>query len=385
MTKESLLLLKGFEIETYTGNPNGEVVGLSDRVVAYLEGYKQEPDNRMVECITQPLSDYQQVGCAILKSYQNLREYLKKLGDYTLIPGSALHLGGSDRFYRANPNHAFHSYVSETYGSKLLTTSIHINIGLDNPELILRACRLIRLEAPLFLALSASSPFLDNQVTGYHSIRWSIFPKNPSCIPLFKSHTHYIEWTEEQLALETMKNVRHLWDSVRPNGDNRPYDINRIELRICDFVSDPKLILALTAFLEARLWQIIENPHLDSLKITQLSSDDLSGDLLKLTASNEAAVERSSLGAELQHWQDGRKLKARDWILEIYEDVLSTAQIRGLEGFIKPIKTILKDGNTAQNWLKLYEQGWSIRQIIQQAIKEMEYNEQKFKLEILSV
>lgn len=222
-------------------------------------------------------------------------------------------------------------------------------------------------------------------MTGYHSIRWSIFPKNPSCIPLFKSHTHYIEWTEEQLALETMKNVRHLWDSVRPNGDNRPYDINRIELRICDFVSDPKLILALTAFLEARLWQIIENPHLDSLKITQLSSDDLSGDLLKLTASNEAAVERSSLGAELQHWQDGRKLKARDWILEIYEDVLSTAQIRGLEGFIKPIKTILKDGNTAQNWLKLYEQGWSIRQIIQQAIKEMEYNEQKFKLEILSV
>jgi predicted glutamate--cysteine ligase len=224
MTKNSSLLLKGFEIETYAGTPDGDILGLSDRVVPYLEGYKQEADSRIIECITEPLSNYKEVGFAVLASYQKLREYLKTLGNYTLIPGSALHLGGSDRFYRANPNNAFHSYVYKTYGSEVLTSSIHINIGLDDPDLILRACRLIRLEAPLYLALSASSPFIDNRVTDCHSIRWSIFPQTPPNIPLFESHTHYIQWTEEQLALGTVKNVRHMWDSVRPNGDNRPYD-----------------------------------------------------------------------------------------------------------------------------------------------------------------
>lgn len=384
MTKNSSLLLKGFEIETYAGTPEGDIIGLSDRVVPYLEGYNQEPDSRIIECITEPLSEYKQVGSAVLASYRKLRKYLKTLGNYTLIPGSALHLGGSDRFYRANPNHAFHDYVSKVYGSSLLTSSIHINIGLDDPELILRACRLIRVEAPLYLALSASSPFLDNKVTGYHSIRWSIFPQTPSDIPLFESHAHYIQWIEEQLALETMKNVRHMWNSVRPNGNNRPYDINRIELRICDFMYDPSRIFALTAFLEARLWQIIENPNLDPLKMSQLPSNNLGEDLLKLTAGNEVAVSFYSLDAELKHWQDGRIIKVRDWISEMYEEALVTAKAKGFEFFLKPIKTILEGGNTAQNWLNLHEKGWSIREIIQQAIKEMEDNERKFRFEIES-
>ncbi len=66
----------------------------------------------------------------------------------------------------------------------------------------------------------------------------------------------------------------------------------------------------------------------------------------------------------------------------MYEEVLGTAKAKEFEGFLKPIKTILEGGNTAQYWLNLYEGGWSIRKIIQQSIKEMEYNERKFRIEI---
>jgi predicted glutamate--cysteine ligase len=377
--EKTSLLLKGFEIEIYTGTPQGEVVGLSDQVVANLEGYKQEPDSRMVECITTPLSDYNQIACAILQSYQKLRTYLKSIGGFTLIPGSALHLEGSDRFYRSDPANTFHGYVAETYGSKLLTCSVHINIGLDDPELITRACRLIRVEAPLYLALSASSPFLDGQVTGRHSTRWPIFPKTPPYLPLFESHSHYISWVEEQLALGTMKNVRHMWNSVRPNGNNRPYDINRIEMRICDLIENPITLLAITALLEARLWQLIEDPNLDPLKTSNLPEKTRSEDLLQLTEANEIAVANRSLDAELQHWQDGKKVTARNWLREIYQEVWNTAESRGFSSFLIPLQTILEEGNTAQRWLKLYDQGWDIRKIIQQAIQDMEFNEQIYR------
>ncbi|MFM8009341.1 MAG: glutamate-cysteine ligase family protein, partial [Dolichospermum sp.] len=121
------------------------------------------------------------------------------------------------------------------------------------------------MEAPLFLAMSASSPFLDGKTTGYHSTRWGIFPQTPDFVPLFTSHGHHIQWVNEQLVAGKMQNVRHLWASVRPNGDRRPYELNRLELRICDLVTDPIALLAITALLEARLIQIIEDHTIDPL------------------------------------------------------------------------------------------------------------------------
>jgi predicted glutamate--cysteine ligase len=370
-----VLLSKGFEVEMYTGTPEGEVVGLSDRIVAALEGFVREPDSRNVEYTTAPLCSYDRLLCALVKPRVRLREYLKQLGDYTLLPGSTLSLGGSDRFYRSDPNNPYHTYIEQTYGTKVVTASIHINIGISQPEMLMRAIRLARVEAPLYLALSASSPFLDGEVTGYHSTRWGLFPKTPAIVPLFESHKHYIRWTEEQLELGSMQNVRHLWSAVRPNGDRRPYCLNRLELRICDLEVNPLALLAITALLEARIWQMMEDPGLDPLELSTLPAATRNEDLVALTDANEIAASRQSLDAELTHWQDGRKILARDWIEEIYQEVWPFAKKRGFSCFLLPLKKILREGNTAQQWLKLHESGLDTRSIILQGIDGMAHQE----------
>ncbi|MFB2938319.1 glutamate--cysteine ligase [Aerosakkonemataceae cyanobacterium BLCC-F154] len=360
-----MLLSKGFEVEMYTGTPQGDIVGLSDRIVADLDGFVKEPDSRNVEYTTAPLCCYDRLLCALVRPRQRLRKYLERLGNYTLIPGSTLSLGGSDRFCRSDPQNPYHTYIENTYGTKVVTASIHINIGISQPELLMRAIRLIRMEAPLFLALSASSPFLEGQPTGYHSTRWGLFPKTPAHVPIFESHNHYIRWTEEQLAKGTMQNVRHLWSSVRPNGNSRPYDLNRLELRICDLVVDPISLLAITALIEARIWQLISDPTLDPLEKSQLSPEDL----VILTDANETAAAKLSLEAQLQHWSDGKPILARDWIEQIYQEVWPVAKQRGFSCFLSPLKKILREGNTAQKWLTQIDQGLEPRQVISQAIQ----------------
>ncbi|MDB9303614.1 MULTISPECIES: glutamate--cysteine ligase [Cyanophyceae] len=359
-----MVLLKGFEIEMYTGTPQGEIVGLSDKIVASLDGFVREPDSRNVEYITEPLHKYENLLCALLRPRRKLRRHLKNLGNYTLIPGSTLSLGGSDRFFRSNPDNPYHDYIEHTYGTQVVTASVHINIGISDPEVLMRACRLIRLEAPLFLALSASSPFLDGNATGYHSSRWAVFPQTPGHVPLFTSHAHHIQWVEAQIAAGTMQNVRHLWTSVRPNGDRRPHDLNRLELRICDLVSDPIALLAISAFLEARLLQLIENPDLDPLTQSSFSAEEL----LALTAQNETAAATASLDAQLIHWQDGRTILARDWISELYEDVWAIAKQHGFSCFLSPLQKILRAGNEAQQWLQLHSVGFDSQRVITQAI-----------------
>jgi predicted glutamate--cysteine ligase len=373
--------LKGFEIEMYTGTPSGDIVGLSDKIVTSLDGFVWEPDNRNVEYTTAPERNYDQLLCALLRPRLQLRKFIQQLGDYTLIPGSTLSLGGSDRFFRSDPTNPYHAYIEQTYGTKVVTASVHINVGISDPELLMRACRLIRVEAPLFLALSASSPFLNGKATGHHSTRWSVFPQTPSQVPLFESHAHHIDWVQNQLAAGTMQNVRHLWVSVRPNGDRRPYDLNRLELRICDLVIDPIALLAITALIEARILQLIDNPDLDPLTQSTFSPDEL----VSLTYANEAAAATSSLDAQLRHWQDGRSILARDWIAQMYQEVWAIAKQHGFACFLSPLQKILREGNEAQGWLQLHAVGLSARHVLTQAISATREREMELEDKLCSL
>ncbi|MDY6941279.1 MAG: glutamate--cysteine ligase [Cyanobacteriota bacterium] len=374
-----MLLPKGFEVELYTGTSQGDIVGLSDRIAADLDRFMREPDARNVEYTTAPLCCYDRLLCELVRPRQRLRQYLRGLGDYTLHPGSTLSLGDSGHFHRSDPGNPYHSYIEQTYGTRVVTASIHINVGISDPEVLMRATRLIRLEAPLYLALSASSPFMDGEVTGYHSTRWHLFPQVPDRVPLFESHPHFIRWTQEQLAAGTMQNVRHLWISVRPNGDCRPYDLNRLELRICDLMVDPIALLAVTALLEARIRQVMADPTLDPLASSSLPESTRAEDLLAIVEENEAAVARDSLDARVRHWQDGRQIVAREWIEQLYAEAATVAKQRGFSCFLSPVRKILREGNTAQQWLALSELGLSPRQILIQGIQAMAQQEMELE------
>ncbi|AFY68333.1 glutamate/cysteine ligase [Thalassoporum mexicanum PCC 7367] len=400
-----MLLSKGFEVEVYTGTPTGDVIGFSDRIVANLNGFVREPDNRNVEYTTAPYRQYERLLVALIAPRQRLRQYLRSLGDYTIMPGSTLALGGTDKVQRSDPQNPYHSYIEQTYGTDVVTASVHINLGIPDLAELFRACRILRLEAPLYLALSASSPFLNGQVTGSHSSRWQMFPKTPAQVPIFTDHQHYIDWTEAQLRSGAMQNVRHLWSSVRPNGDNRPHDLNRAELRICDLIFDPLAMLAITTFIELRLLAIGIHNHLAQstgmpfnlpVELTdnlELGLDPLVAgttpfslsELEAIADANEIAAAKDSLDAVLTHWQTGEQILARDWIKQQYDQTRAIAKHLGLACFVSPLLKILECGNEAQCWLAAYNSGLSPRQILTTAISSAAEQENKLAIDLADV
>ena len=362
------LLLKGFEVELYTGRPDGTVVGCSAEVAAALEGFVTEPDCRNLEYITPPAASYATQLDLLLEPRRRLRPWLAQRG-LTLLPGSTLSTGDSQRFERSNPENPYHAYIESTYGTRVVTASVHINLGLTDPDQLFAACRLVRCEAALLLALSACSPFVDGQVTGAHSQRWLQFPLTPDQVPLFLNHGHYIQWVEEQLELGTMQNVRHLWTSVRPNGERRPYDLNRLEIRICDLVADPQMLLALTAFVELRIHQLLRDPSaLDPLVASRLDPEALAA----LADANDQAAARSSLGAELRHWRDGVPITARAWIGAELEAMQPLARELELVDVLAPLQLVLAEGNPAMQWLAAHAQGASVAELIAAAAADLE-------------
>ena len=365
------LMLKGFEVELYTGRADGTVVGCSAEAAAALAGFVTEPDCRNLEYTTAPAASYREQLGLLLEPRRRLRQWLKAR-ELTLLPGSTLSTGDSRRFERSNPDNPYHGYIEATYGTRVVTASVHINLGLTNMDALFAACRLVRCEAALLLAISASSPFLDGGVTGAHSQRWLQFPLTPQAVPLFESHRHYIAWVEEQLQLGTMQNVRHLWTSVRPNGDNRPHDLNRLEIRICDLITDPLVLLAVTAFAELRIQQLLREPELHD---PQLASALSLEQLAELADANDRAAALSSLEARLQHWRSGEPLLARQWLAQELEALAPLAQELGLAPWLAPLQALLQQGNQAQQWLAAHAGGMSVQALIAAGARQMEQEE----------
>ena len=371
------LFLKGFEVELYTGRADGTVVGCSADAADALEGFVTEPDCRNLEYITPPDADYGRQLQLLLEPRQRLRRWLASR-DLTLLPGSTLSLGDSHHFQRSDPANPYHGYIEATYGTKVVTASVHINLGLtashglEPMASLFAGLRLMRCEASLLLALSASSPFLDGAVTAAHSQRWLQFPLTPAEVPLFIDHQHYIDWMGEQLALGTMQNVRHLWTSVRPNGDNRPHDLNRLEIRICDLVTDPLVLLAITAFAELRLQQLMREPErYDPLHASSLGASELAA----LADANDRAAARSSLDATVMHWRDGTPVQARAWLLQELTDLAPLAQELGLTRVLAPLQCVLDHGNQAMAWLAGHRAGLPIPTLLCQTVQAMAIQE----------
>jgi len=365
-----LNLYKGFEVELFTGSFNSHI-GVSADVEKKFSNFVKEPDNRNVEYITTPEKDYILLHRQLITPRKNLRQWLSNKG-LTIIPSSTLCFKHDMQFQRSDIENVYHEFIQDNYGISIATSSVHINIGIENLDKLFAAIRLIRSEAALYLSISASSPFLNNKITENHSQRWIQFPKTPSKVPFFVNHNSYIEWIEENIANKNMQNIRHFWSSIRPNGPQRPLILDRLELRICDFVHDINLLLGITAMIELRILNLFENINtLDPMNASTFSMDELP----EICDQNEINAAKDSLNSELIHWQDGKKVICREWIQNLLSDLSSTAENFGMKHLLNPIYKVLEEGNQSMKWINQYEKGLSIEQIMKISIDDMINNE----------
>jgi len=364
-------LYKGFEVELFTSSLNSHI-GVSDEIEKKFPDFVKEPDKRNVEYITTPEKDYKFLYEKLITPRKKLRKWLNNK-ELTIIPSSTLCFKHDIQFQRSDIDNDYHQFIQDNYGISIATSSVHINIGIDDLDKLFSAIRLIRSEAALYLSLSASSPFLNNKFTNNHSQRWIQFPKTPSRVPFFVNHNSYIDWIEENISNKNMQNIRHFWSSIRPNGPQRPLILDRLELRICDFVYDINLLLGITAMMELRILNLFENINaLDPLNASFFSIEKLS----EICDKNETNAAKDSLNSELIHWQDGNTIICREWIHNLLSDLSSTAEKFNMQHLLKPIHKVLEEGNQSMKWINQYEQGLSIEQIMKMSIDDMIKNEE---------
>ena len=147
-----------------------------------------------------------------------------------------------------------------------------------------------------------------------------------------------------------------------------------MELRVCDFVSNIDLLLGITALLELRILYLFENIKSVDPFVSSVFS---MGQLQTICDENEIKAAKNSLNAELIHWKDGTKVVCKDWIQDLLIELLPTAEKFDMKHLLNPIYKVIEEGNQSMQWIKQYEKGFTIEEIMKCAIDDMVNNEEK--------
>ena len=133
-------------------------------------------------------------------------------------------------------------------GRRFITQGLHVHIGVNDREKVIKVNNALRIYLPLLLALSTSSPFFEGEDTGLHSYRTKLFESLPLAgMPDYLTDwNHFVQLTILLENAGVIKSVKDLWWEVRPHPG-----FGTVEIRVCDIPVTLKEILALVALIQA--------------------------------------------------------------------------------------------------------------------------------------
>jgi carboxylate-amine ligase len=233
----------------------------------------------------------------------------------------------------------------------------HVHVGIRGADRAIKVCDALRPFLPDLLALSTSSPFVENVNTGLHSARTQIFTRMfPRCgVPdPFGTWGTYEEYVRFLFATNSILEHTQIWWSVRPH-----LAFPTVEIRICDGQPEIAESISLTALaysLTARLARALDEgeplpspaPRLIEENLWRAIRYGLPGSLIDLEAL-EVRPARAHLEALME------------WVLPVAEE-LGAAQYLAVPA-----------AGAAERQIARFEEGATLEQIYaEQIVREEE-------------
>ena len=222
-----------------------------------------------------------------------------------------------------------------------------MHIGIRDADRAIAVTNGLRNLLPELLALSASSPFVENVNTGLHSARTQIFTRFfPRCgVPdAFASWQQYEDYVRFLYETGSVTEHTQLWWSVRPH-----LGFPTVEIRICDAqpdLADSQALAALAYALAVRIARAHDE------------GEPLADQPHRLIEENMWRAIRYGLSGELIDLERGDVVPARARLERLLEWVAPVADEIGAAPYLA-----LPERNAAERQIARFEEGATLEQI----------------------
>jgi len=224
---------------------------------------------------------------------------------------------------------------------------LHVHVAIKGPDRAIAVCNALRNYLPELLALSASSPFVENVNSGLHSARTQIFTRMfPRCgIPdSYDSWDGFERYVRFLYDTGSIDEHTQLWWSVRPH-----LAFPTVEIRICDAqpdLAEARSLAALCHALTVRLARAID------------AGEPLPDHPRRLIEENLWRAIRYGLSGELIDLSTGEVRSARAHLERLVEWVLPAAEEIGAAPYLA-----IPTANAAERQIARHRDGASLEEI----------------------
>jgi carboxylate-amine ligase len=128
------------------------------------------------------------------------------------------------------------------------TFALHVHVGVPDPEDAIRLMNRMRAHLPLFLALSANSPFWQGRDSGFASVRTIVFGAFPRTgLPRrFDGYADWVDTVSTLINCGAVPEATFIWWDIRPQPS-----LGTVEIRVMDAQTTSEATAALCALVQS--------------------------------------------------------------------------------------------------------------------------------------
>ncbi len=228
----------GAELEArFQDKENYELLNLSSKFQTLIDNeHKKRIHQEFLECMVEFVSPVCKNSFEVIEELQNDIKYFLSLSDeFLLTTSGSCALSISPLKHIDEPR--YDSFAKE-YGillSRFHICGFHIHVGFPSSDDALKAYNVTLGYLPIFLALSANSPFFNGEFTGLLSYRAKLFEQLPRAglSSYFDNFDDMKSLYEKMYEAGTLKSHKDIWWDVRISPV-----FKTLEIRICDASND---------------------------------------------------------------------------------------------------------------------------------------------------
>ena len=344
----------GVEIELQLVDiKNLNLNNISKKVLTEVK--KEFSDNIKCELIESMVEINTNICSNVEEAEKDIKKTLNHLGDIlinyeTELNCTSLHpfAIGKNQIITDNLRYKRIMKDLQMVGKRFISQGLHVHIGINDSENVIKVNNALRIYLPLLLALTSSSPFFEGEDTGLHSYRTKLF----EALPLAGMPDYLINWnhfenlTKQLEGAGIISSVKDLWWDVRPHPG-----FGTVEVRVCDIPITFKEIIAIVALIQALVVTLIKTePHPDTH--------------IQILQSNKWQAARYGLEGVFVDPKNFQKLTIRKAIENLYLLVEPAMSSLGSKKYYNVLEEILNNYTGSTKQRDLYNKSKSFENVL---------------------
>src|SRR5918997_1540813 len=263
--------------------------------------------------------------------------HLAAAGSHPFSESTAQPITAKERYRKVDKEMGWTARMQAIYG-------LHVHVAVPDAEHAIRAVNALSQYVPLFVALSANSPFWGGSDTRLSSVRVKIFNLVPrsGLPPPFRSWEDFEGYVDALVGAGSIPDYSLCWWDVRPHPR-----LGTVELRAPDAQTEAARTASLAALAQCLVATADEHPPENPLFIEE----------------NKWRATRYGLDAQLHDFSNGGHASAREVARDLVKVLRPISQDLGCEAELEGVLEIADRGTGAERQRAVFEERGSTEDV----------------------